>query len=679
LEHERLTQPNGLGFRADVEGLRAICVLAVVAYHVSPMALPGGFLGVDLFFVISGFVITRLLLADGERYGRVQFAAFWERRIRRILPVVTVVLLATALAILAFPVLDGRVIGRDLIAAALFFHNIRQMDRAVDYLGAPPETNPTLHFWSLAVEEQFYLVWPLVLTGIFVLAARARSIRWIVFVGVAVALLTAALFLVSVWLTNDDPAVAFFHPAARAWQLLAGGVVACLERGGFRLTAWGGALLAAVSAAVIAWLFLVAPFDGQYPGLWSAAPTLAGVGLLLSGQQSSNWFARVLALAPLRFIGRISFSLYLWHWPALVFARVGFGESVEVALAAVALAVVLSILSFYVVEQPVRHWRAHAPDSASQVGSTGLVARISRRAKLDARLVPGYALGVALIAASAATGAGLRFAAPDYVAVGNGAYVSASAVRRDRPAIYDDPIKHCLARFDATVPGECAFGAGPGAPTVVLLGDSHAGNWFEALRAAAVAENWRLLVRVKASCRPLLVPQTRTRDGRTVPYPECSAFLAASLDDLRRDPAVKLIVTAGTRHRLGRAAEAKTFAKLAEIAPVIVVRDTPWLPVAPVQCARQKPALECVWPLDRLLRGPTFPQRDHDAFPDGVRVLDLNGKVCPNGACRAIVDGWPIMFDNHHFTGTFSRRFEDDFRAVLRGASAPERAEADPR
>lgn len=652
-------------FRGDVEGLRAFCVLAVVLYHVSPEALPGGFLGVDMFFVISGFVITRLLIADHCAHGRIRLLAFWERRIRRILPVAVLVLATTALAILAFPILDARTLARDLMAAALFYHNIRQMSRAVDYLGAPPETNPTLHYWSLAVEEQFYLLWPLVLTAVLWLAARSLGKRWMAGVASSMALMAAGFFLVCVWLAAHDPAVAFFHPAARAWQLIAGACIACLEPGLRGMPRARANVMALAAATAIAWVLTSAPFGHNYPGVWSAVPTLSTAALIAAcGGTSPTAVGKALALPVLRFFGRISFSLYLWHWPVLVFARVGWGDSLAVGLGAVGVSVALAALSHYGVEQPVRTWHGRRlPDARDIERPTD-----GARRRWDRSLVPGYALGAALIAVGAAVSGAMRVTAPDQLSVGNGVLVSAATARRDRPAIYDG----CLARMADTALPSCAFGDVAAKRTVVLMGDSHAANWFEPLRDAAHAEGWRLLVRVKASCRPLLMAQTRAHAGREIPYPECGSFLAATLDELRNDPSLRLIVVGGSRHPFGRDIEAATFKKLAGIAPVVVMHDTPWLPVSAIDCLRQNSADLCVWPLDRLLAGTTFPQPDHGSLPDRVRIVDLNAQVCPGGRCTAAVDGWPMMFDSHHFTATFSRRFATDFVRQLRAAVAPE-------
>ncbi|NJO33498.1 MAG: acyltransferase [Rhodospirillales bacterium] len=300
-------------FRADIEGLRAVCVIAVVLYHAFPNWLRGGFIGVDIFFVISGYLITGLLLHEIQQTGGIDVLRFWGRRIRRILPAATFVLCCIAALALVFPALDTRALSRHILAAAFFFHNVRQGWEAVDYLGAAHHDNPLLHYWSLSVEEQFYALWPLVLLGACVLFRSESRQRTFV---VLIAALWVASFAHSVYLTHTSPVWAFFDPFSRSWQLLSGAFLAAAEpltrqSGGSRL---GGALGYACLAALVA-SFAAISNRQPYPGLIAAIPTLAATLLIHANAGRQTGAAAILGHPALRYIGRISFSWYLWHWP----------------------------------------------------------------------------------------------------------------------------------------------------------------------------------------------------------------------------------------------------------------------------------------------------------------------------------------------------------------------------
>ncbi|MFM9845856.1 MAG: acyltransferase family protein [Hyphomicrobiaceae bacterium] len=627
-------------FRADIEGLRAVCVIAVVLYHAFPSWLRGGFIGVDIFFVISGYLITGLLLDEVQQTGGIDVLRFWGRRIRRILPAATFVLCCIAALVLLFPALDTRALSRHILAAAFFFHNIRQGWEAVDYLGAAHDDNPLLHYWSLSVEEQFYTVWPLAMLGACVLFRKVRSETRQRALIALIAGLWVASFAYSVHLTHTSPVWAFFDPFSRSWQLLSGAFLAAAGPLVRQPGGWLKDALGTLCLAVLAVSFVTISNRQPYPGLIAAVPTLA-VTLMIhvnSGQHTGA--AAALANPALRYIGRISFSWYLWHWPLLVFGRMAFGDLLAAQAGMIALSFLLAALTYRFVEQPVRH------------------GAIFTRA-----LIPTYALGAGLIGAGATAGVAMRHLVPDGVHIGDGVYVSARAARRDRPIIYAD---RCLRRFaDVDYPA-CAYGSSSAARTVVLFGDSHAGNWFAPLDGAAKAEGWRLLVRIKASCRPIDIEQIAAEGGRERPYTECASWrdaVLAEIDRLTPD----LIVVSGTGHEFPIAAERRVLERLAAAAQrAVIVRDTAWFPEEAVACLRKiRDPARCEWPLAKQLLPHNFPRTPETDLPTRARVLDLSRRICPDGRCRAVQDGKIVMFDSHHLTASFSKTLTADFRAVL--------------
>lgn len=626
-------------FRADIEGLRAVCVIAVVLYHAFPAWLRGGFIGVDIFFVISGYLITGLLLNEVQQTGGIDVLRFWGRRIRRILPAATVVLCCIAALALLFPALDTRMLSRHILAAAFFFHNLRQGWEAVDYLGAAHDDNPLLHYWSLSVEEQFYAVWPLVLVCtcfLFRGETRQRTLT------VLIAALWVASFAYSVYLTRTSPVWAFFDPLSRSWQLLSGAFLAAVEPSVRPLGARFGYALGSLCLAVLMASFAMISNRQPYPGLIAAIPTLAATLLIHANAGRQTGAAALLAHPALRYIGRISFSWYLWHWPLLVYGGMAFGDGVAPLAAMIALSFVLAALTYRFIEQPIRH------------GAT-----------FTRALAPTYALGLGLIGAGALTGVATRHLVPDGVNIGGGVSVSARTVRQDRPAIYSD---RCLRRFADIDYPVCAYGVPSAARTVVLFGDSHAGNWFEPLNEAAKAEGWRLLVRIKASCRPVDADQIALEGGHERPYTECKAWRDAVLAEIDR-AAPDLIVVAGTGHDLPEEAERRVLARLAAAGrSVIVMRDTAWFPEEAVACLRKTgdPA-RCEWSLAKLLPPLNYPRTPDADLPPGARILDMSHRLCPDARCRAVQAGKIVMFDSHHLTASFSRTLTGDFRAVLSG------------
>ena len=338
--------------------MRGVAVLLVVVHHAWPGALPGGFIGVDVFFTVSGFVIGSLLLAEIGRSGAVNLYDFWTRRARRILPASLVVVGATLCATWFWaPATERRSIGDDGLWASLFAANFRFIQQGTDYAASERDPSPFQHFWSLAVEEQFYIVIPLVFAGCAVLAARrglpARRLLGLVMTAVCVVSLAY-----SIYLTAANPTAAYFSPFTRAWQLAAGVAAACAVPLFVRRVARTRDAL--VLSGMLGLVASVALLDETglagvgYPSFLSAAPTLATVALLLGGTGRPGLGSRALSVAPLRRVGDVSYSLYLWHWPVQIIATwlIATGPVVNGLLLLVSYG--LAELSYRLVENPVR-------------------------------------------------------------------------------------------------------------------------------------------------------------------------------------------------------------------------------------------------------------------------------------------------------------------------------------
>jgi peptidoglycan/LPS O-acetylase OafA/YrhL len=340
-------------YRPDIDGLRAVAVLVVVAYHAFPQLMPGGFIGVDVFFVISGYLISGIILG-ALAADRFSYANFYARRIRRIFPALAIVLAAVAVAgWFTMFADDYQRLGRHIAAGAGFASNF-VLWRESSYFDTAVELKPLLHLWSLGIEEQFYLAWPLLLVA----ASRWRRGP----LALTLAIGTAS-FLISIWQVRIDRTPAFFSPWTRFWELLAGATLACIEIDRAlkprldRLLSSRALpnLLAIVGAAMIAAGLVLINSTRVFPGLWVVLPVAGTCGLLVAGPRAFLNRA-LLSLPPIVWIGLISYPLYLWHWPLLSFARIFTGGTPPgtTRLALVVASIVLAWGTYRLIEWPVR-------------------------------------------------------------------------------------------------------------------------------------------------------------------------------------------------------------------------------------------------------------------------------------------------------------------------------------
>ena len=348
-----------LSYRSHIDGLRAVAVLAVVAFHAGVPWLPGGYVGVDVFFVVSGFLITGLLLREFEQRRDISLVGFYERRVRRLAPALLQVLAVTlALGAVYLVPIGGEQQGlaKSAIATLLLGSNVWFAHATGDYFDAPAAAQPLLHTWSLSVEEQFYLAWPLLLLLVARWAAKrhrdpARAAAWVL------ALVGLGSLALSIVTTDTHPEFAFFSSPTRAWEFAIGGLAFFLVRRRSSSIPLAQPL-AWVGLAMILWS--CATFvEGQtpFPGWRAGIPALGAALVILGGEHAEKGLCtRLLSLKPMVFVGLLSYSLYLWHWPLLVIARLHtLGEIGPWGIAAIcSLAFVLAWLTYRLVENPIR-------------------------------------------------------------------------------------------------------------------------------------------------------------------------------------------------------------------------------------------------------------------------------------------------------------------------------------
>lgn len=372
---------SAMGFRPEIQGLRAMAVLVVIVHHLRPGALSGGFIGVDMFFVISGYLITAHLFREARDTGRIRLGAFWSRRIRRLLPLAFTVLLASAGLVFALvPATEHGTMFRHIAAAGFYIENWALVADATDYSAAGQMATVVQHFWSLSVEEQFYVAWPLLAVLALWLASRGgRAVNGGVGRHAApglnvhrvflttIALVAVVSFVYGLWATETSPAAAYFNTGARAWEFAAGGVVAllCLKRG---VQGLAGAFLGwAGTIALLAGAVLI-PTETRFPGTMALLPVLGTAAVLAAaGSPDSRfrWFSHAtwLSIRPARFVGDISYGAYLWHWPLIIVAPFALRAEPKWYHEAgiVVLTLALAWLSYVLIENPFRIGRLLKP------------------------------------------------------------------------------------------------------------------------------------------------------------------------------------------------------------------------------------------------------------------------------------------------------------------------------
>ena len=362
------TPPGDRAFRPDIQGIRALAVTLVVLFHAGVSWASGGFVGVDVFFVISGFVITGLLLRESASTGQTSLVAFYGRRIRRILPAATLVIIATLVGSSIFlELLERHQTAVSGQWASIFLANFHFIVSGTNYLASQELPSPLQNYWSLAVEEQFYVVYPVAFLALATWSSRwSFRARLMVFLGIVI----GCSFTYSVTLTGSDASAAFFSPLTRAWGFALGGIIAAGAIYFHRIPDALAATMTWVGLGAIVFAAVDYTSATSYPG-WAVAVPVIGTGMVIvGGTTRPSWGAeRALGVRPVQYLALISFSLYLWHWPILVIAAEHVGVSSLPAsqnIKWVVLSVILAIVTYHLVENPVRHSACSPPGVPSR-------------------------------------------------------------------------------------------------------------------------------------------------------------------------------------------------------------------------------------------------------------------------------------------------------------------------
>jgi peptidoglycan/LPS O-acetylase OafA/YrhL len=662
-------------FLPHIEGLRAVAVLLVMVYHAGSPFVAGGFIGVDVFFVISGFLITALLLRELDETGRVSFVKFYARRARRLLPTATVVLVVTAAAAwVILPPLRWSAVAYDTLAAALWSGNIRSAITQIDYLTANDDPSPLLHFWSLGVEEQFYLFWPALLSFGFAALWRWMSAKTAV---ATVSLLTiVGSFALSQHWTGSEQPYAFFLLPSRAWELAAGALLAALYPRLKQLHPIVRRCAGLLGLAAIAIASVNLDHDVRWPGTAAVVPVLATVAVIASGGAG----LRVLTFRPMLAVGRWSYALYLWHWPPLVLAPVVIGRPLELHEAFLVLigSSLVAVATYRLIENPIRsHRRLVVASWRSLALGTALVAVSSASAvALNVAPLPQAPVNAQTDSFRLSTQFGYEQL---YTAAESVKYVPADLTPQLIDA-EDDRFGTDLGPCFASNPGDqapekgCFFGDLRSERTIALIGDSHAAQWMAALLVIAEQEGFRLLVLTKSACPPVQLKRSSETLGS---FPECWRWNTSVIERLQVEkPEVTLIagyagyaIEQGLdsyEHKLQ--AWISTFEQLQPYTKAILIADTPYpdLDVPVCLSANMADVASCVQDRRVMMNGGVGRSAEIDAARSrSIPVVETFDLICPTMQCPVIVGNTLVYRDESHITAQFAKWVSGEFAKKL--------------
>jgi peptidoglycan/LPS O-acetylase OafA/YrhL len=678
------------GFRADAEGLRGLAVLAVVLFHAGLPGFRGGYVGVDVFYVLSGFLITGLLWGELQRTGRISFAGFYGRRARRLLPAAVLVLVATVVAAyVVLSPLQARSVCADALSAALYVANYRFALLQTDYLASGAGPSPIQHYWSLGVEEQFYLLWPLLLFAVRpAFGRRLRRKPRPIGIFAALLVVTAISFVLSLRLTGSNEPWAFFSLPTRAWELGVGGLVALAVPLLRRLApavaaglAWSG--LAAVVAGIVL-LSEATPF----PGMAALLPVL-GAGAVLAGGSATGRSGptRLLGAPPLLVAGRLSYAWYLWHWPLLVLpaAAAGHPLPLQAKLALVVVSAALAAATVELVENPVRFAPRLVASPARSLRVAGVLTAVAVAVPLAVtgavaarpagRVVQATTAlpSVVHVRAQPSTGPTtdpLLATVQNAVAAGvqtvqvpGNLDPSLDRANADRAAPFVDG---CNITWTAVYQPTCSYGATAGPHSVVLLGDSHAAQWEPGLRLIARQRGWQLHSWTKATCPPLELDVWSPVLHR--PYRECAAWRAAMLDRIRQQRP-DLVVLGVARH-YGPEYKFSVYSPAwidglqrmveelrATGTRVVVMGPTPHPKSDVPDCLSAHPddARRCTQPLSKAVDAAGLAAERAVVEKAGGRYVDISPWVCTSTTCAVVVGNLLVYRDDNHLTTEYPR------------------------
>lgn len=631
----------------EIQGLRAIAVISVVLFHIWPSLLPGGYVGVDVFFVISGYLITGMLIRSAIQDGKISLVDFYARRARRLLPAAMLVLFVTFVGMLTLiPMALWEETGVQIVASAIYVQNWVVAWLEIDYLGSENIASPVQHFWSLSIEEQFYFVWPLVMITVMGFSRRiGMSLQRLIFLALSAIFFLSFYF--SLVVTNEDKEWAYFATHTRMWELALGGLLALVIhriRVGFiiRYSMAFFGLLAILYSSVCYGK------DTLFPGFSALLPTMGAVLIIVSGNVSLGRVG-IFDSKIISYIGDRSYSIYLWHWPLLIFyleegARLGMFEGVGI----ISLTLMLSHFSYKYIEQRYRHPRHHGEwrplgYAAASILVCILLVGVLHYNSMKKPVVkvefsdPNYPGPAALLG---------NIPAPEGVEL----IPPLAQIKHDLPVVYSEK---CHQNQDGAAPVSCTLGNIDGERTIVIVGDSHAAQWVPPLDEIARQRGFRLLTFTKSACAFSEISVT----NRGAPYRSCYQWRENVMDEIRELKPDMVILGQARNYPVDdeemMSGVHRVWNDLVEVgARVVAIEDTPRMPFLMSNCLESN-VHDC-FALRREAESPKLFTYLAEGIDD-VQVIDMTDTICGLERCEAQVGNIIVWRDRHHLTATYAR------------------------
>ena len=609
----------------EIQGLRALAVILVIIYHAD--FIPGGFIGVDIFYVISGYLITNLIIKEISNTGSLSLRNFYHRRIKRLLPASALVLLVTAIiCYLLLPPMDRHQLGKDVIAVSLLLSNYAFAIWENDYQNLGQAASPFIHYWSLAVEEQFYLIWPL-----FILIFAKFGIK---VVKIAICLVFVISLSFSIIQTPNSPIFSFYSLHTRAWELAAGALIVFIPRNHQLASKAFYKICAIAGALLIAWAAYLLSSESRFPGYLAIIPVLGSFLLISSIGDWPVLFKRLFNNRLMQHLGAISYLLYLWHWPALAIPALvleqpnGSGEK----FAAISATIFLAEITHRYVEQPFRY---------SKIG-------VLKTFSLLATSTTCLIIIGALILNNHSTNISIR----------------ERNLNLELTKVTSLPIIHsdgCHVNWDREVSDQCLYGNLSSEKTIVLFGDSHAAQWFDAVEEIANRQGYRLVSLTKSACSALKLPISNRGSYNEN---ECRKWQTNSIERVKELRPEILIISEFSHYNLNIKDKSKDYYYLATqqelhkqlqsyVNKMVYLTDTP-KPVRNIPRCLSHESLESC---NQINRSP-------NAVYEKLIKIDPYPWFCDK-SCTAVKDGYIVYRDASHITRAAAKSATDELEKAL--------------
>lgn len=672
-----MSKPN-LAFLPHLQGIRALAVILVLIFHYNSDTLPGGFIGVDIFFVVSGFIITRLILFEIENTGRLDLIRFWARRIRRLLPIATLVLLVT-LWLSYYFIDETRIvaISSQILYCAIYIVNWIFANQSIDYAMQRADPSPVLHYWSLSIEEQFYIFWPICLALIaFIPYSRRNQKLRIRLITIFFILITIASFSWSVFssLGNDFKA-SYFVTTTRVWQLSIGGLVAVAKNKKNSLNLNYGLIASWIGFLGLIFCSIWLSLNFRYPG-WIAILPVIGTVLLIISEKGGEWsLVPIFEWKPIQYIGDLSYSIYLWHWPVYIFLP--FIENhyslkfdlTERWLPYIIITVLLSIISKHCIEDPFRHGYLSRLLKQKRAYGFGLflilmTVSISLKVKSDTETKIDYAKAVFLNSIDSNYPGAAVYDQNYTIKLNTEVQIQPDPLiaKHDRPDLYDDGCD-LKQTFEAV---GCKYGSNESNIRIFLVGDSHAAQYAPALQKLSAENQWQLTVFEKAAC-PLADIDIRFSETGEIKS-DCQSWKKQVIDIIIEERPSLVIVSGGLpnlyRGYYWLPTDMEIVAGYVSIwqafqlksIPILAIRDNPRPKQDIPSCVAQyRTNVELCSMQRSVVLDSNFDPLINAAKLTNTPLLDLTNYFCKDEICPAVIGNLLVYRDGDHLTASYSK------------------------